>query len=73
MGDKKFQDSYLKSNGVDAHEVKEDYGCSPVSKYDIYNGETITIKDKFGNLYVDTEMSKEEFFEIYGNNKEKER
>ena len=46
MGDKKFSDSYLKQNGVDAHEVKEEYGCYPVSHYDIYNGDTITIRDK---------------------------
>ena len=24
---KKFGDNYLKQNGIDAHEVKEDYDC----------------------------------------------
>lgn len=71
MGDKKFSDGYLKSNGVDAHEVKEEYGCSPVSRYDIYNGKTVTIKDKSGKLYADTGMSKDEFFSVYGNIDEK--
>ena len=35
MGDKKYSDSYLKQLGVDAHEVKKDYGCEPVSRFDI--------------------------------------
>lgn len=70
MNDKKFKDSYLKKLGVDAHEVKDDYGCKPVSHYDIYNGETITIRDKSGKLYADTKMSKEEFFHVYGNAEE---
>lgn len=72
MGPKKFSDGYLKSNGIDAEEVKDDYGCSPVSQYDIYNGDTITIRDKKGNLYEDTEMTKDEFFNCYGNNKDKD-
>ena len=71
-GPKKFKDSYLKQNGVDAEEVKEEYGCSPVSHYDLYNGDTVTIRDKEGNLYEDTEMSKDEFFNIFGNSKQKE-
>ena len=71
-GPKKFNDTYLKNNGIDAEEVKDDYGCYPVSHYDIYNGDTVTIRDKKGKLYADTEMTKDEFFEIYGNKKEKE-
>ncbi len=47
----RFNDRYLKLNGIDAHEVKADYDCSPVSHYDIYNGDTVTIRDKDGNLY----------------------
>ena len=67
MGNKKFSDSYLKNNGIDAHQVKDDYECSPLSHYDIYNGDTVTIRDKSGNLYCDTGMSKSEFFNVYGN------
>lgn len=69
----KFSDGYLKKNGVDAHEVKEEYGCHPVSHYDIYNGDTVTIRDKKGNLYADTQMSKYEFFSAYGNSEEEVR
>lgn len=72
-GPNKFSDSYLKENGVDAHEVKEDYGCDPVSHYDIYNGDTVTIRDKEGNLWEDTEMTKDEFFSTYGCNEEEDR
>ena len=70
MGFKKFNDKFFKSNDIDAHEVKSDYGCKPVSHYDIYNGDTVTIRDKSGNLYADTKMSKDEFVESYGNSKE---
>ena len=70
---KKFSDSYLKQNGIDAHEVKDDYGCHPVSHYDIYNGETVTIESKDGREVIDTEMSKEQFFEEYGHPKSEER
>lgn len=75
MGEKnkKFSDSYLKQNGIDAHEVKDDYGCRPVSHYDIYNGETVTIESKDGRVVIDTEMSKEQFFEEYGHSKSEER
>ena len=66
MRDNKFSDSYLKDNGIDAHEVKDDFECKPLSHYDIYNGETITIRDKNGNLFVDTKMTKQQFFAIYG-------
>lgn len=69
-GDKKFDDKYLKKNGIDAHEVKDDYGCKPVSHYDLYCGETVTIKDKKGKVFADTGMSKDEFFAVYGNEKE---
>ena len=65
----RFNDSYLKLNGIDAHEVKADYDCAPVSHYDIYNGDTVTIRDKDGNLYADTEMTQEEFFDYYSNDR----
>jgi len=63
----------LKNNGVDAHQVKDEYGCDPVSRYDIYNGDTVKIRDKNGDLFVDTEMSKDEFFDCFGNSETKER
>lgn len=71
-GNKKFSDSYLKSEGVDAHEVKEDYSCYPLSHYDIYNGKTVTIESKDRKTVIDTEMSKEEFFKVYGDKKEED-
>lgn len=64
---KKFSDSYLKQNGIDAHEVKEDYGLNHISLYDIYDGDTVTIRDKQGKLAVDTELSKQDFFNEFGN------
>lgn len=64
---KKLSDGYLKSYGVDAHDVKREYGCNPVSHYDIYNGSTITIRDKQGSLFADTGLTKDEFFETFGN------
>ena len=69
MSVKKFNDGFLKGNGIDAHEVKEDYGCRPWGHYDIYNGDTVTIRDKKGNIRVDTGMTKDEFVEAYGNTK----
>ncbi len=69
---KKFSDSYLKQNGIDAEEVKDEY-VSNGGRYDIYNGETVTIESKDGRDVIDTEMSKEEFFKIYGKNKEEEK
>ena len=63
---KAFTDGYLKKYGIDAHEVKKIYGCKPVSHYDLYNGETITIRDKKGGLFYDTGLTKDEFFEAYG-------
>lgn len=71
-GVKKFKESYLEQNGIDAEEVKDDYDCNPVSHYDNLNGDTITIRDKEGNLYADTNMTKEEFFNTYGDSKEEE-
>lgn len=64
MGPKKFSDSYLKSNGIDAEEVKDQYGYG--SETNIYNGDTITFRDQSGNLEEDTGLTKEEFFRIYG-------
>lgn len=64
-GPKKFSESYLESNGIDAEEVKAEYGYS--SEMDIYNGDTVTFRDKEGNLAEDTGMTKDEFFEEYGN------
>jgi hypothetical protein len=69
MSVKKFNDGFLKSNGIDAHEVKEDYGCKPWGHYDIYNGDTVTIRDKQGNIKADTGMSKDEFVSEYGSTK----
>ncbi len=66
-GPRIFSDNYLKDNGINAEEVKDDYDCYPVSHYDIYNGDTITIRDKKGNLYADTKMTKKKFFDCYGN------
>ena len=69
---KKFNDGYLKQAGVDAEKVKEEFGCYPVSHYDVYNGDTVTIRDKSGNLFNDTGLSKTEFFNEYGKHEEKE-
>ena len=69
---KKFSDGYLKKMGVDAEQVKDEYGCKPVSHFDIYNGETITIRDKKGILFYDTEMTKDEFFNFYNTCQEEE-
>ncbi len=71
QNNKKFSESYLEQNGIDAEEVKEEY-VSNGGHYDIYNGETITIESKDGRDVIDTGMSKEEFFETYGYNKEEE-
>ena len=60
----RFSDKYLKDNGIDAEEVKDEYGYG--SEADIYNGSTVTIRDKSGNLLEDTGLSKEDFFELYG-------
>ena len=75
MGEKnkKFSDGYLKQKGVDAHEVKNDYGCKPVSHYDIYNGKTVTIESKDGREVIDTGLTKEQFFDAYGYSKSEER
>ena len=64
MGPKKMKDGYLKSNGIDAEEVKAEWGYG--SETDIYNGDTITFRNKKGELEEDTGMTKEEFFETYG-------
>lgn len=69
-GPKIFSDDYLEDNGIDAEEVKSDYGYG--SEVDIYNGETITFRDKNGNFVEDTGMNKDEFFECYGNENKKE-
>lgn len=69
---KKFSDHYLKKFGVDAEAVKDEYGCRPVSHFDIYNGETVTIRDKKGVLFFDTQMTKEQFFQCYGKSKEED-
>ena len=69
---KKFSEGYLEDNGVDAEEVKEEY-VSNGGKYDIYNGETVTIESKDGRDVIDTGMTKKEFFETYGNEKDDEK
>ncbi len=61
----KFDNGYLKKLGINAHEVKADYGCNPVAHYDIYNGDTVTIRNKRGELYADTCMTKTEFINYY--------
>ena len=53
-------------------EVKAEY-VSNGGHYDIYNGETVTIESKDGRDVIDTEMSKEEFFDIYGKDSKEER
>ena len=63
MGPKVFSDSYLKNNGIDAEEVKNEWGYG--SETDIYNGDTITFRDKSGKLEEDTGLTKEEFFDKY--------
>lgn len=68
-GPKKFSNEYLKQLSIDAHEVKDSYGCYPVAHYDIYNGPTVTIRDKNGDLYYDTGMTKEEFIETWSDSK----
>lgn len=65
-GPKKFSEKYLKQMGIDAESVKSEYGCRPVSRYDIYNGDTITIRDKKGVLFEDTGMTKDQFFNNFG-------
>ena len=69
-GFKKFSDDFLKSNGVDAHEVKKEFGCKKLSSYDIYNGDTVTIREKSGKLFADTGMSNDQFLKNFGSNKE---
>ena len=68
MGPKKFNDGYLKDNGIDAESVKSEYNCG--SECDIYNGETVTIRTKKGDLVEDTGMTKQEFFDEYGNGRQ---
>lgn len=68
MGPKIMSDSYLKQNGVDAEQVKDEWGYG--AEVDIYNGDTITFRDKSKNLVEDTELTKEEFFQKYGEYKE---
>jgi predicted membrane protein len=70
-GNKKFNENYLEQNGVDAEEVKEEYVGGNGGHYDIYNGDTITIESKDGKDVIDTGMTKDEFFETYGNSEER--
>ena len=67
-GPKKFSESYLEQNGIDAEEVKDEYGYG--SEVDIYNGDTVTFRNKDGSLAEDTGMSKDKFFDTYGKNME---
>ena len=48
LGPKKFSESYLEDNGIDAEGVKAEYGYG--SEVDIYNGDTITFRNKNGSL-----------------------
>lgn len=68
----KFNDDYLKANGIDAEDVKDEYDCEPVSRYNLYNEDTVTIRDSDGNLWADTGMTKDEFFSWYGDDSEYE-
>lgn len=70
---KRFSESFFKSNGIDAHEVKDDFGCRPVSHFDIYNGKTVTIESKDGSIVIDTELTKEQLIEVYGSSLRRER
>lgn len=63
-GPKIFKEQYLESNGIDAEEVKEQWGYG--SNVDIYNGDTVTFRYKDGSIAEDTGLTKEEFFENYG-------
>lgn len=67
-----FDKNYLKQNGIDAEEVKDEY-VSDGGHYDIYYGETVTIESKDGRKVVDTGLSKDSFFKLYGNSEEEER
>lgn len=71
---KKFSESYLEQNGIDAEEVKKEYlDERETGRYDIYNGGNngnVTIESKDGRDVIDTGMSKDEFFETYGEKKE---
>lgn len=69
---KKFNEKYLEKFGIDAEEVKAEYVHNG-GHYDIYNGTTITIESKDGRDIIDTKLSKEEFFAIYGNSYEERR
>ncbi len=70
MSLKKFDDSFFRAYKIDAHAVKTEFKAVPNSRYDIYNGPTVTIRDKEGNLFVDTEMTKDEFIEFYSDSLE---
>lgn len=72
MGHGKFNDHYLKANGIDAEEVKEEWGCKPGGLYDLYNEDTVKIRYKNGKLREDTGMTKDEIFSWYGNDSEYE-
>ena len=50
---KKFNENYLEQNGIDAEAVKDDY-VNNGGRYDIYNGETVTIESKDGRDVIDT-------------------
>lgn len=71
QNNKKFNDRYLKQNGIDAEEVKSEY-VSNGGHYDIYNGDTITIESKDGRNVIDTGLTKQDFFNTYSNNYSKE-
>ena len=67
-----FNRNYLAQNGIDAEEVKDEY-VSDGGRYDIYNGDTVTIERKDGRDVIDTGLTKDEFFRRYGNSEEEER
>lgn len=70
MSLEKFRDSYLSSNGVDAEDVKEEYVGKNGGGVDIYDGDTVTIRSKDGDVVIDTDMTKEEFFAWYSDSED---
>lgn len=72
----KIDSNFLDRNKIDAHKIKEDYGAFPLSRYDLYverekNQENVTIRNKKGELFADTGMTRSELVNAYSNSKDK--
>ena len=67
----KFNLKYLKKNGIDAEEVKKEYVGKFGGRYDLFDGPTITIRSKDGRDVIDTELTREQFFNVFGIEKER--